>query len=81
VACLLEMPEQHDRYQMADMEGVRSRIETNVGRRHFFLQLFLRTRHYIMYHAAPSELLDKIHGKILPKDSKVLSYRSQEQGF
>ena len=61
VAGALEMAENHDGAQVADMERVGCRVEAHIGRNLLFGQQLFRARHELVHHAAPSEFVNKIH--------------------
>ena len=60
MAAGLQVTQHHDAAQVADMETIRRGVDTHVGGRHFFHQLFFRTGHDILEHASPTELFYEI---------------------
>ena len=61
MAGALEMLEHHHAHEVADMKRIGRGINTEVGRGHFFLELFFRARHHLMNHPAPGQFFYKIH--------------------
>ena len=61
VAALLQVLEHHHTHEVPDMEGVGGRVNADVGRSHFFLELFLSAGHHVVNHPAPFQFFSKIH--------------------
>ena len=57
----LEMLQHHHTHKVADMEGVGSRVDTEIGCRHPLFKLFICARHHLVNHAAPGKFFYKIH--------------------
>ncbi len=61
MAGALEMLEHHHTHKVADMKRVGRGVDTQIGRGHFFFELFFRSRHHLMNHPAPGQFFYKIH--------------------
>ena len=61
MAAALEMTQHHHAAKMADMTAVGRGVDTQIGRRHFFIELLFGAGHDGMYHAAPCEFFDEVH--------------------
>ena len=57
----LEVFQDHHANEVADMQTVGCRVNTQIRRRHFFLQLFISAGHHLVDHAAPCQFFYKIH--------------------
>ena len=61
VATALQMTKHHDTAEMTNMEAIRRGVYPNVSRDLFFLEEFLRARHHLVHHAAPSKFFNEVH--------------------
>ena len=61
VAGTLEVAQNHDGAEVSDVERVGRRVKAHVSRDLLAGKQFFRARHELVYHAAPSEFVNKIH--------------------
>ena len=54
MAAILEVLEYHYADHVADMEGIRCRVDADIGGCRAFEEFFLRARHDVLDHAPPS---------------------------
>ncbi len=64
VAAALEMTQDHHSHQMAYMQRIGRRVESEVSRSHSLLEILLRTRHHVVHHAAPFQFFCEIHRSV-----------------
>ncbi len=60
MACHLEVLEEHNADQVANVEGVGCWVDTDVCRGHLFIELFFCAGHDVVDHASPLEFLYKV---------------------
>ena len=80
MARALEVLEHHHAYEVADMEGVGRRVDAEVGRGHFFFELFFCAGHHLVNHATPGEFFDKIHRGIYENVMQMLFEEGESAG-
>jgi len=61
MAGALKVLEHHDAYEVADVEGVGCRVDSEVGGGHPLFEFFFGTGHYGVDHSAPGEFFNKVH--------------------